>query len=159
MERLSQRELDSMTEAELFERLLVDRPNSQQIRDAITRMRAAKALHHGPIASSGPEPKPLSAAVVTAPDIQTLVQDAMPSSADAESSSLVELANTILDSGWDFKDPDPKGMNRDPEDVRNFLLDFSWRHKYWSDLHEKGQRKWNTIVDAYGRWWRTVTRR
>ena len=150
--RPTQKELEDMTEAELFERLLVDTANSSQIRKAINDLCAAKAFKfHRSVHELGP--KPLSAAVPMAPDIRQLVQSATSTKADLESASLLELANTILNAGWDFRDPDPKGMNSDPEDVRNFLMDFSWRHKWWADLVEKGQRKWNTIIDAYGRWW------
>lgn len=151
--RPTQKELDSLTEAELFERLLVDTANSAQIRKAINDLRAKKAyLQHERFEDS--KPKPLNAAATTAPpDIRTLVDSATTTKADYDTPSLFELANTILNSGWDFKDPDPKGMTSDPEDVRSFLMDFSWRHKWWADLVEKGQRKWNTIIDAYGRWW------
>ena len=147
--RPTKRELDTMTESELQDRLLYDPPHAQLYRDAIHKLRS----------ENGGEEKPKRANESTpiAPDVREMVRSAFVPRVNEDEPpmvSLMPLANSLLTSGWDFIDPDPKGMNSSPEDVQNFLLDLSWRDKYYADMTPPGQRKWNTIIDAYGRWWR-----
>lgn len=66
------------------------------------------------------------------------------------------LAEAILHSGWQFNTD--RWMTSTPEDARDFLESLAWRDQYWEQLNEKAQRKLNTIIDAYGRWWRNQAR-
>jgi hypothetical protein len=151
--RPSRRELDSLSEAELKERLYLDPSWGADYRGAIDRLRARASPNN----NHKPESKP------NAPNIVNLVTSSVGRVKMEEDSvyeenpglgSLRPLAQAILDSGWDFIDPDSKGMTYDPPGNRSFVEDFAYRDKYWDDLVAKGQRKWNTIIDAYNRWLR-----
>lgn len=154
-QRPSRKELDSLSEAELKEKLYLDPGWGAEYRGAIDRLRARNIPNN----NHKNERKTTSKSDIM--DIMGLVASSMGRVKIEEDTVYVEnpeleslkpLAKAILDSGWDFIDPDPKGMAYDPIGNRSFVEDFSYRDKYWDDLVARGQRKWNTIIDAYSRW-------
>jgi hypothetical protein len=142
-----------MSEAELKEQLYLDPGWASEYRGAIDRLRARSNSNH----KNEPAPdfitNDIMGQVRSSIGRVKMEEDAVYAE-NPDLISLRPLAQTILDSGWDFKDPDPKGMSYDPIGNRSFVEDFAYRDKYWDDLVAKGQRKWNTIIDAYNRWWR-----
>jgi hypothetical protein len=160
-QRPSQRELDEMTEAELFEGLLNDPGWAAQYRTAIRKFRSKVSFDNNHKNESFVKEPPKSL------DIMGLIRSSIGRVKMEEDQvyaenpglgSLRPLAEAILNSGWDFVDPDPRGMHPDPIGNRAFVEDFAYRDKYWDDLVARGQRKWNTIIDAYNRWLRQSKR-
>jgi hypothetical protein len=148
-----------MSEAELKEKLYLDPGWAAEYRGAIDRLRARNTpdsnhKNEKNIASKSNIMDIMK--LVTSSTGRVKIEEDTIYEENPELESLRPLANAILESGWDFKDPDPKGMIYDPIGNRSFVEDFAYRDKYWDDLVAKGQRKWNTIIDAFNRWLRQI---
>jgi hypothetical protein len=146
-----------MSEMELKEKLYLDPGWAADYRGAIDRLRARKISNSNHKNERSIASKPNIANIVELINSSTgrvKIEENAIYEENPELGSLRPLANMILESGWDFIDPDPKGMIYDPVGNRSFVEDFAYRDKYWDDLVAKGQRKWNTIIDAFNRWLR-----
>lgn len=62
-----------------------------------------------------------------------------------------ELADALLDGGWNFTDP-ARRMGKSPEDVRDFLEGLRVQVCMWSTLTTGRQNLLQMICDAYCRW-------
>jgi hypothetical protein len=156
-QRPSQRELDEMTEAELFEGLLNDPGWAAQYRNAIRKLRSETTFisEHKNESFVKESPRSLDVMGLIRSSVgRVKAEEDQVYAENPNLESLKPLAEAILSSGWNFEDPDPRGMTYDPIGNRAFVEDFAYRDKYWDDLVAKGQRKWNTIIDAYNRWLR-----
>jgi hypothetical protein len=156
--RPSRKELDVMSEVELKEKLYLDPGWAADYRSAIDRLRARTMpnSNYRPEKSMTPAKESVDIARLVRSSVGRIrpEEDEDFSVRDPNLGSLRPLAETILNSGWDFTDPDPKGMHYDPIGNRAFVEDFAYRDKYWDDMVARGQRKWNTIIDAFNRWLR-----
>jgi hypothetical protein len=139
--RPTKKELAQMTLEQLQEKLLTDISFASMYRSEILERRARESINnHSPTSTA----KPLNP-----PDIRSIIHSTL----TRGSLPLEELAKPIVDSGWDFIDPSGS-MTSPPYEVKDFLESLIWRRIYYNELVDRAKGKLNTIVDAYGRWYR-----
>lgn len=140
--RPTKKELAQMTLEQLQEKLLLDVHYASVYRTEILERRARESINNH---NSAPATKPL----YNPPDIRSIINATL----TKDSLPLEELAEPMVNSGWDFVDPSGS-MTSPPYEVKDFLESLIWRRIYYNELVDKAKGKLNTIVDAYGRWWR-----
>lgn len=159
-ERPTAKELHQMSDEDLLYRLMSDNhttwaalyrseSRSRAFNNRSLFGQAGDQTRNNHKAAPAPAPAPRKSNI--APDISSMIHES-----ELHTKCLRNLVGTILNSGWPM-DGD-KYMTSDAGDVRDFLESLSWRDQYWYQLNDKAQRKLNTIIDAYGRWWRSLQR-
>ena len=142
--RPSKKDLAQMSVEQLQEKLLIDVTYASMYRTELLERRARETINN-----HSSTPAPVAKPVRIPPDIRSIIHAVITKG----SLPLEELAQPIIDSGWDFIDPSGS-MTSPPYEVKDFLESLIWRRIYYNELVDRAKGKLNTIVDAYGRWYR-----